>query len=225
MEDDIRKYWILQTMIAQGLNMGYNGFESNEEVEVEVELSKGDWILSDGTNLGSSWDIILNPEFSKLVWGEEYKTVLQDMVLLTEDERVEYLSGYVNFEDDNDSPKQDEEDNLVKDALMITIMKSQEMTKSASMQMFRYNCENIYKALKPLVKKTSATELVLEDFVELNVQSQEMEGLLSSYLNDNGKASFTVCPECGVDDFTHSENCSIYQRVEDRFLDNEDNAC
>jgi hypothetical protein len=198
MERDVRKYYILHTIIAQGLVMGYKGFESNGEFE--FELSDGRWILSDGKDLGSSWDIILNPEFSNLLWGEKSRMLLQEMVLLSEDERVEYLSKFVNFEDESEQPIQEDDDFLVKDALMNTIMKSQELTKSASMQMFRYNCESMYNSLKDIVHKSSVTELKMEDFVELNVQNQNMESKLSGYLNENGKASFTVCPECGVED-------------------------
>jgi len=222
MEKEIRKYYILHTIIAQGLIKGYKGFESDGEFE--VELSGGRWILPDGKELGSSWDVILNPEFSDLLWGVESKKVLQDIVLLTEDERVEYLSTFVSFEDDNEPPEQETEDYLVKDALMVTIIKSQEQTKSVSMQLFRYNCEGIHNSLKNIVHKSSVTELTMEDFIELNVQEKNMDSKLSGYLSENGKASFTVCPECGANDFVHVEGCSIYQRVEDDFID-EDDAC
>jgi hypothetical protein len=34
------------------------------------------------------------------------------------------------------------------------------------------------------------------------------DGLITRYLNENGYANKTVCPECGVDDFCHVEGCT-----------------
>ena len=36
---------------------------------------------------------------------------------------------------------------------------------------------------------------------------------LRQFLNDNGACNWTICPECCIDDFTHTENCSLYQEV------------
>lgn len=39
------------------------------------------------------------------------------------------------------------------------------------------------------------------------------DGQIAKYLNNNGFASKTVCPECCVDDFTHVEGCSHGQWI------------
>lgn len=36
-----------------------------------------------------------------------------------------------------------------------------------------------------------------------------MEGAVAAVLSRNGCANWTVCPVCGVDDFTHVEGCSL----------------
>ena len=32
---------------------------------------------------------------------------------------------------------------------------------------------------------------------------------VSKFLNENGYANLTVCPECCVDDFVHTESCKL----------------
>ena len=45
-------------------------------------------------------------------------------------------------------------------------------------------------------------------YAELNLLDVLCEGQIAAYLNENGFANKTVCPECAVDDFYHVEGCS-----------------
>ncbi len=36
-----------------------------------------------------------------------------------------------------------------------------------------------------------------------------LNGAVARVLNANGKANWTVCPVCRVDDFTHVEDCEL----------------
>ena len=61
--------------------------------------------------------------------------------------------------------------------------------------------------------------LSLDDYKILQEADILMDGLVAKVLNRNGRANWTVCPECCVDDFTHVEGCAIaddFDHVEER---------
>lgn len=45
-------------------------------------------------------------------------------------------------------------------------------------------------------------------YAQLNILDVLCEGEIAAYLNSEGFAHKTVCPECRVDDFCHVEGCS-----------------
>lgn len=47
------------------------------------------------------------------------------------------------------------------------------------------------------------------DYLELQRMDIATEGSLGDILNRNGHASWTGCPRCHVDDFTHVDGCSL----------------
>lgn len=47
------------------------------------------------------------------------------------------------------------------------------------------------------------------------------DGEIATYLNHNGFANKTVCPNCMVDDFTHVEGCSQNRWL---FVDSEEDS-
>jgi len=51
-----------------------------------------------------------------------------------------------------------------------------------------------------------------DDAIRLNVIAT-LDARLAGILNRNGACNLTVCPECKVDDFTHAENCKIYEET------------
>lgn len=46
-----------------------------------------------------------------------------------------------------------------------------------------------------------------EDYMKLLAADVESDGDVARVLNANGLASWTVCPHCHCDDFTHAEDC------------------
>jgi hypothetical protein len=48
----------------------------------------------------------------------------------------------------------------------------------------------------------------VRDYMLLSIANEEYN-YLCRILNRNGAANMTVCPECGCDDFTHVESCSL----------------
>jgi hypothetical protein len=50
-----------------------------------------------------------------------------------------------------------------------------------------------------------------EDYKILEQADIATDGKVAGVLNRNGCANWTVCPECRVDDFSHSEDCSLNQ--------------
>lgn len=54
----------------------------------------------------------------------------------------------------------------------------------------------------------SEEKLTQLGYYELFLLDLLNDGEIATYLNNNGFANKTVCPECHVDDFTHVEGCS-----------------
>ncbi len=59
--------------------------------------------------------------------------------------------------------------------------------------------------------RTMSDILNVPDYLLLLQADMYLEAQLSALLNRNGEANWTVCPECRVDDFCHSEDCSLPQ--------------
>lgn len=51
-----------------------------------------------------------------------------------------------------------------------------------------------------------------EDYKVLQQADIILNGKVAKVLNENGHASWTVCQNCGVDDFTHVENCPLIDK-------------
>ena len=51
--------------------------------------------------------------------------------------------------------------------------------------------------------------LSAEDYKIMQQADIVLDGAVAGVLNRNGRANWTVCPECSVDDFTHVEGCSL----------------
>lgn len=51
-------------------------------------------------------------------------------------------------------------------------------------------------------------ELSEADYYALQALA-DRRGVLARILSENGHASWTVCPRCRVDDFTHVEGCPL----------------
>jgi hypothetical protein len=48
-----------------------------------------------------------------------------------------------------------------------------------------------------------------EDYQILEAADTKSDGAVARVLNENGCADFTICPECGVEDFIHIEECLL----------------
>lgn len=59
--------------------------------------------------------------------------------------------------------------------------------------------------MSAVITKEELTQLGYSQLFLLDLLN---DGEVATYLNNNGFASKTVCPECHVDDFTHVEGCS-----------------
>ena len=51
--------------------------------------------------------------------------------------------------------------------------------------------------------------LTEQEYIWLQIWDIESNGQLATMLNRGGRASWTVCPRCCVDDFTHVEGCGL----------------
>jgi len=63
-------------------------------------------------------------------------------------------------------------------------------------------------------------ELREKDYVKL-AKIAEKHPELTKILNENGHASWTGCPHCRVDDFTHVEGCPVAAKIEGKLKSQE----
>jgi hypothetical protein len=68
---------------------------------------------------------------------------------------------------------------------------------------------------EPEQPKKTPQELASMPYDDLYVEDYVSNGKLAQILNENGFCNKTVCPECGVDDFTHVEGCSKLELTDD----------
>jgi len=186
-----------------------------------IDIKNGRWIMSDERDLGSTWDILLSPAFAEVLWGENYQDNLVKMVVMSSEDRIQYLTQFtVDYSEDEEEEKEEEE--VIDDGIRGVIQISYQRIKEHSKELYEETCGSSYRELYPIIEKKSVTELVELDFFVLNNSDQKMRGNLAKYLNDIGKASFTLCPECGCDDFTHVDECSISRRSYDHLIGQND---
>lgn len=211
---------IISNIINRGIRNGYMGLDSNNE----ADMNNGRWLTLSGYDLGSTWDIILSPTFAEILWGENFKNNLQKMVVMNSKDRIEYLKDFVKEFTIIEEPdeKSDEDEEVIQPGLMGVIQISVQDIKEHSKELYSETCESMYLKLNPIVESKSVTELSELDFIKLNSSDQIMKKNLSKYLNDIGKGSFTMCPECGYDNFTHSEPCSITSKSNDFLISGND---
>ena len=220
----MEEYFILKNIIGQGIELGYRSKLLNGKFS-SIELSEGKWILSDGTDLGSTWDIILSPSFAEVFWTSknlDYKEKLQEMVVMTSQDKIEFLKNYMVQEKEQTSTPEEEAYEEPVDALMRMIRKSLFKLKEYSEGTYRDNCDNNYKRLKKIFDKNSITELDMSDFIALNVSHGAMGEGFISYLNENHKSHYHKCPDCTMDNFKHDENCFVKAKVEDWLIEQND---
>lgn len=62
--------------------------------------------------------------------------------------------------------------------------------------------------------------LSVDHYLVLECADISSNGDVSKVLNANGMCSWTVCPKCGSDDFTHVEGCEVRGMVPS-FLDSD----
>lgn len=209
-------FFVLQSIIRQGLENGYMGNLLSDPSIMSIENKDGNWILSDGTSLGSTWDIILNPEFAKVMWKDEHASVLTSLVLMSDYDRTSFLRDYVSRDEVVEpSVSVVEQEEKPQDALMSFIMEGCGFLRDVSPGVFKESCETCYNWVKPIVSKTSVTELNETDIIMLNGANKASEGAVSKYLSHNGRQSFSKCPDCGQPDFNHTHGCSIESKVVD----------
>lgn len=55
--------------------------------------------------------------------------------------------------------------------------------------------------------------LTEQQYIWLQIWDIESNGQLATLLNSGGRASWTVCPHCRVDDFTHVEGCDLIPEI------------
>jgi hypothetical protein len=51
-----------------------------------------------------------------------------------------------------------------------------------------------------------------EDYKVLQQADIILNGKVAEVLNKNGQPSWTVCPNCCIDDFTHVEDCPLIDK-------------
>jgi hypothetical protein len=213
--------YVINKTILEAIKKGYKSEHSSSE-DFFIDVNNGKWIMSDGYVLGSTWDVILSPEFAKILWEENYQEVLKELVVREEEERIIFLRNLLPNEESTFIDEQDLDDIKLSSSstLMQMIIESNEHLKSTSISIFRAVCEEQYNSLNIIVNKNSITELVYDDFLKLNWYNKMNDGALNNYLIDNNKKSFTICPECGSSEFNHEESCSIVYKSE--FLDDQE---
>lgn len=210
----------LKQVITKGLRDGYMSINADFSA---INMINGKWVLPDGIEIGSTWDIILNPRFANIFWKENFEQHLVKMVVMNSEDRIEYLQQFVEEEsvvvDESEVAKFSADDSL-----METVKFALQRLESYSKGVYVDSCNHSYKKLKPIIEKDSVTELSENDFLIMNSSDRTMGANFSTYLNNMGKYSFTICPECGFDNFTHVEGCSIVRKSGD-YLINQNDGC
>ncbi len=222
----MEEFFILKNIITQGLKSGYMKKQTLGEIG-GLGMHDGKWILSSGVEIGSTWDVILSRDFAQSMWGESGLEKLTKMVVMTSQERVEFLKEFVSEDRVVDVENSDKDGDLYEapaDALTMAVRDSLSRLKEYSFGLYKESCQNTYNNLKGVVTKNSVTELLEKDFIIMNAMDRAMAGGLSKYLNENSKSSFTICPECSVDDFIHRSGCSIDIKTTD-WLINQNDGC
>jgi len=191
-----------------------------------LEMSDGQWILSGGFKIGSTWDIILNSDFAKVVWGEEAKEHLTNLVLMANSERINYLRQFIESPEEEQESEEDyvyvQEEPV--DALMSTIQIANAHLKKNSIGLYEDSCDRCYKWTSKVMKKTTVTALTEEDYILLNAANKATAGAISEYLRQNGKSSFGRCPDYGKEELNHDQTCSIEKRTMD-WLTRQNDGC
>lgn len=205
-------FFIIKNIIIQGLKSGYIKNLSAADIS-SLDMYDGKWRLSNGTDLGSTWDIILSKDFSKHMWGSEGDNKIQQMVIMSSQDRLNFLKEFVVENKVHEIAEAEAKSTEIYEApvngLMTAVRESMSRLKEYSIDLYKESCQDTYDKLVGIVYKNSITELRANDFIILNAMDRVMAAKLSAYLNENGKSSFTICPECSVDDFTHVQGCSI----------------
>jgi hypothetical protein len=215
-------FFVLKNIITQGFRGGFMSIKSAKVIK-EMNMVNGRWLLADGADLGSSWDIILNPEFAEILWKDDYKTHLREMVLMSHIDRVNYLHQFVK---EDEAPVGTKSDFIIDypDGLMDTIKESLLNINEYSEGLYVETCNSTYGNLLDISKKTSVTSLSERDFLMMNAMDNIMGGGLSQYFTRSSKPSFSTCPECGKKDFQHEEDCTM-KRKSDNFLLSQNDGC
>ena len=226
-------FYIIRKTISEAIKKGYkSNHHKNLDDSFLVDVLNDKWVMSDGHIIGSTWEVILSPEFAKHAWGDNYQKVLTDLVIKDETDRILYLRNLLPAEmEDNDEEEKESETKEIElssnSVLMQMIMKSNEHLKETSSNIFRMVCEEQFRNLKPIISKNSITELEYSDFIKLNWYNRMSNGALLFYLEENSKKSFSICPECGSQGFNHSEDCSMLSKSEflheqDEYIEDDD---
>jgi len=217
-------FFVLKNIVTQGFKGGFMSI-NNAKVIDEINMVNGRWLLPDGADLGSSWDIILNPEFAEILWKDDYKTHLREMVLMSHMDRVNYLHQFVKEEKE----REEQESNVefvvnYEDGLMDTIKVALLRIKEYSEGLYIETCNSTYENLYEISKKNSVTSLDEKEFLMMNAMESIMGGELAEYFKRAAKPSFSTCPECGFKDFKHEDGCSI-ERKSSNFLTAQNDGC
>jgi hypothetical protein len=215
-------FFVLNNIVTQGFKGGFMSI--NKKAVDGINMVNGRWLLADGAELGSSWDIILNPDFAKIIWKDDYKIHLTEMVLMSHIERVNYLHSFVKEEEKSEQKTSSEFIVTSEDGLMNTIQQSLLRVKEYSEGLYIETCNSTYENLFLITNKTSVTELNEKDFLIMNSMESIMGGALAEYFARIAKPSFSVCPECGTKGFKHEEGCSI-ERKSNVFLTAQNDGC
>lgn len=212
----MEEYYILSNVIKQALDRGFMSSVIKDAENQTIEMFEDKWRLSSGFEIGSTWDIILNVEFAKVMWGEDYRNKLTELVVLSHSERIQYLKKSVD-EEEGDNLQNKEEikpiDLTEVDALMATIMRAKEYLREKSEGLFKDTCKLCYDRVSPVIKKESVTALNEDDYIKLNAGNKATNGAVFEYLRQNGKASFGKCPDCGQEGLNHDQGCSIEKKT------------
>ena len=216
-------FFVLKNIVTQGFKGGFRSI--NKKAVDGINMVNGRWLLADGVDLGSSWDIILNPDFAKILWKDDYKAHLMEMVLMSHIERVNYLHSFVKEESAKEEQNTSSEFTVTSDDnLMNAIQQALLRVKGYSEGLYVETCNNTYENLLGITKKSSVTELNEKEFFMMNAMEGIMGGALADYFARISKPSFSTCPECGLKTFKHEEGCSI-ERKSSIFLTAQNDGC
>jgi hypothetical protein len=214
-------FYTLKNIIVKGLQKGFGPIRDKDIIN-SADLVEGNWVLSNGKNLGSTWDIILSPKFAEVFWGESYTEQLTKLVVMPSTERMEYIKQFVDTELDTSISDNPQDAFVVsnENLLMKILQESLIRLKEYSEPLYVESCNDTYNELQELDKKKSVTELSGNDFIYMNAMNRIMSFYgLAKYLNETGRGSFTLCPECGEIDFNHLRTCSITSQANTYLID------